>query len=203
MSDQTPAGWYPQGSEDRYWDGSAWTEQRRPLTPRQPAYPPRPAMYVPPQKQTHTLRNVLLVIGLLMVLGVGGCVAITAAFVNEVDNAIDEAEESDQIPGRADNPLEITPGEAFEVDGFNYAAGWTVEKDQFGYIDIEGLKVTNNRDEKDGAFVEIKFWKGSEVLALDDCSTEQVDVATTSTLSCLGVEKMPKNYDRITINDSF
>jgi hypothetical protein len=35
MSDDTPstpAGWYPVGSEQRYWDGTAWTEHTAPLS---------------------------------------------------------------------------------------------------------------------------------------------------------------------------
>ncbi|QDG66660.1 DUF2510 domain-containing protein [Pseudarthrobacter sp. NIBRBAC000502772] len=30
-----PAGWYPQGDVQRYWDGSAWTEHTAPLAPSQ------------------------------------------------------------------------------------------------------------------------------------------------------------------------
>jgi hypothetical protein len=30
-----PAGWYPQGDVQRYWDGSAWTEHTAPLPPTQ------------------------------------------------------------------------------------------------------------------------------------------------------------------------
>jgi hypothetical protein len=171
--------------------------------PGQP-YPPQ-AYYAPPppQKQSHTLRNVLLVIGVLMLLGIGGCVAITAAFVNEVDNAIDESIESDKIPGRRDNPLTIEEGEGFEVDGFDYAAGWSVGKDFVGDIEIKGLKVTNNRDDRDSALVEIKFWKGDEILGLADCTTEPIDLETTTKLGCISVDKLPKTYDKITINDSF
>ena len=41
---QTPAGWYPdpeQQGQQRYWDGSQWTDHRVPLEPRQqfPSYP--------------------------------------------------------------------------------------------------------------------------------------------------------------------
>ena len=31
-----PAGWYPEGNGQRYWDGSAWTEHRAPLFTAQP-----------------------------------------------------------------------------------------------------------------------------------------------------------------------
>lgn len=36
MSDQAPAGWYPDpddSSQQRYWDGSQWTDHRTPATP--------------------------------------------------------------------------------------------------------------------------------------------------------------------------
>lgn len=39
MSDgtpSTPAGWYPQGEQLRYWDGSAWTEHTAPLQHQAP-----------------------------------------------------------------------------------------------------------------------------------------------------------------------
>lgn len=41
MSEQAPAGWYPDGQgNERYWDGSAWTEHVR--TPPPVAYSPPP-----------------------------------------------------------------------------------------------------------------------------------------------------------------
>lgn len=41
-----PAGWYPNGDVQRYWDGSAWTEHTAPLAaPPAPAAAPAP---VPP-----------------------------------------------------------------------------------------------------------------------------------------------------------
>ena len=63
--------------------------------------------------------------------------------------------------------------------------------------------MTNNRDDKDSALVEIKFWSGDEVLALADCTTEPIAVGTTTTLNCVSTDSIPKNYDRVTINDTF
>jgi hypothetical protein len=36
----TPAGWYPDGPQLRYWDGSAWTEHTAPAQPAQSSEPP-------------------------------------------------------------------------------------------------------------------------------------------------------------------
>lgn len=50
MSDQPPQGWYPNpedGSQERFWNGSAWTTETRALAPSPPpaplAPPPAPA----------------------------------------------------------------------------------------------------------------------------------------------------------------
>lgn len=139
-------------------------------------------------------------LALLSLLIIGGCTVLVGKGLDEADKAI-KAE--DNKPGGPDNPMTIKPGEAFEVDGFTYADGWTLGKDSLGYVDIKKLKVTNERDDKDSALVEIKFWKGSEVLASSDCSTNPIDVGTTVTVSCSSADKLPKSYDKITINDTF
>lgn len=159
--------------------------------------------YYPPPKKSHTLRNVLLIILGLFILLIGGCFAVTAAFVNEVDNAIDEQEQEDAQPGGPDNPLEVTPGEPFEVSGFNYQAGWTLAANDLGFAEVGGLKYENTRDDTDGAIVEIKLWNGNEVLASIDCTSDQAAVDTIVPLTCLGADEMPASYDRVTINDTF
>ncbi len=83
-----------------------------------------------------------------------------------------------------------------------YAEGWKVTK-EFGLANVTGLKVTNNRDHKDAALVEIKLMKGSEVLAVVDCTTEQIQKGQTTTLDCTSADKLPDDYDEITINDTF
>lgn len=190
---QPPAGWYPQGSEERYWDGSQWTDQRRPIA--------TPVQYAKPPKQGHALRNVLLIVIALGVLFIGGCMAVVGLAANEVDKEIDKATEADKDPGGPDNPLEIAEGKAFAVRGFDYSDGWSVGK-EFGLVTIDGLKVTNNRDDKDSALVEVKFWTGTEVLAVVDCTTEPIAPDTTTRLTC-GSDDWPKGYDKITINDTF
>lgn len=159
------------------------------------------AMFQPaPPKKSHTVRNVLLGLTLLFVLVIGGCLALVGGVANEVDKAI---KEDANKAGGTDNALTVKEGEAFEVDGFKYAAGWSVNKDALGDVEVKGLKVTNDRDDKDSAFVEIKFWKGTEVLALADCSTQPIDTGTTVTLNCFSGDNMPKAYDKVTINDAF
>lgn len=179
------------------------SEQHPPQQPygQQPyGQQPPPGYGYPPPKKSHTLRNVLLILGAVFILGLGGCLAIVGLAANEVDEAIQESE--NETGGRA-NPVEIKVGEAFNVRDFDYAAGWTVGKDFVGDIQIKKLKVTNNRDDRDSLFAEIKFWKGAEILGTADCSTEPIEVGTTVTASCTSADDLPKSYDKITINDSF
>ncbi|MDQ3423066.1 MAG: hypothetical protein M3510_06710 [Actinomycetota bacterium] len=145
----------------------------------------------------------LLVILGLIILGFVGCSVLVGTAVNEVDKSIKASEAEDAEPGGPDNPLEIKVGEAFEVSDFKYAAGWSVGSDGLGDLAIKNLKVENNRDDKDSALVEIKFVKGDEVLALADCTTSPITPGQTVTVDCLSTDKLPKQYDKITINDSF
>jgi len=149
------------------------------------------------------VRNILLALVAVGVLAIGGCIAFLAVAANEVNEAIETAEAQDSAPGGPDNPLTITEGQPFEVSGFQYAPGWSVTQDALGYAQIEGLKVTNARGDKDGALVEIKFMDGNEVVALVDCTTEQIPVGQTTSLNCSSGDKFPATYDRITINDTF
>ncbi len=153
-----------------------------------------------PPKKKHTVRNVILVLLALSILGFGGCMTMLAMAGNEVAKSIDAEAKK---PGGDTVPLTITPGKAFEVDGFNYAKGWKVKKDALGDAEISGLKVTNNRETKDSALVDIKFWKGTEVLADVMCTSDPIAVGTTVTLSCIGTDPLPKGYDKVTINDTF
>ncbi len=207
IDQQTPAGWYPTpDGRQRYWDGSQWTEQ---YAPASDAAGPGAAT----AKKGGALKWVLLGIGLVMVLIVGSCVAMVASAGNEVSKALESA--STELEGTdtgtttgtdgsgdENNPVEITEGAAFDVRDFSYAAGWKVTDSGFG-MEIEGLKVTNNRGEKDSAIVDIKFWKGTEVLSDVTCSSDPVLPGTTVTLTCLSADDKPTSFDKITISDTF
>ena len=193
----TPAGFYPDSTGAmRFWDGTQWTEHT------QDGGAP-PAAAAAPAKKSHTVRNVILILIAVFVLFIGGCIALIGGAANEIDKAIDEEVSGDAEPGGPDNPLEITEGEAFSVSGFDYAAGWAIGDDGLGSPSIDGLKVTNNREDPDAALVEIKFLTGTEVLALVDCTTEEISVGQTTTLDCFSVDEIPADYDTLTISDTF
>jgi hypothetical protein len=205
----TPAGWYPQGDVQRWWDGNAWTDHTQPIPgvvpqpttqqPIQPAYG-TPQTYYPqePPKQSHTARNVLIVMGVLFLLVVGGCVAVGAVLVNKASDVV-----NDDTVGGPNNPLTIEPGEGFEVDGYEYDDGWTLDKDASGLVRVQGLKVTNNRGKADRAIVDIKLYLGNEVLATANCNNgiDKIPEGVKVTLSCSSSDTFPEQYDKVTIND--
>lgn len=120
----TPAGWYddPQNpGQQRYWDGTAWTEQRQPAASASPPPPPAApaaapiATYVaaPPEQKKHTTRNVILAIIGIFILLVGGCtIALIAAGGKAVNDAIESA---DDPASKAPEGAEIRDGK-FEFD---------------------------------------------------------------------------------------
>ncbi|MDE9365747.1 hypothetical protein PZ938_09035 [Luteipulveratus sp. YIM 133132] len=179
--------------------GSTWNAQ--PGGAPQPYGQPGYGAYAPqPPKKKHTVRNVILIVIGVCILGIGGCSVLVIGGAAKVANDI---EKSDNAPGGPKNPLAITQGKAFEVQGFSYAAGWSVGNDEILGTTVKDLKVTNNRKDRDGAIVEVKFLKGTEVLGTVDCTTEQIQVGQTVTLNCLGTTKPVTGWDKITINDTF
>jgi Protein of unknown function (DUF2510) len=87
---QAQPGWYPDPSgppgQQRWWDGTRWTEHLQPAPGAAPEGPLPPSAGPPSAPagsgSSNTLVVVLVVLGVLAVLGIGGCVAC-AALVGE------------------------------------------------------------------------------------------------------------------------
>lgn len=182
----------------------------------QPANPPAP----PVKQQNWFMRHKIItgILGLVVVgilagsLGGGGDTPSAASTEPATASTPAAAAAVPEVPaapkvdpddvGNETNPVTIVEGKAFDVRKFSYAAGWKVISNDFG-MEVKNLKVTNNRDDRDGAIVEIKYMKGSEVLASIDCTSDQILPGQTVTLNCFSGDKKPKGFDRITINDTF
>src|SRR6185503_15852190 len=130
---------------------------------------------VQPVKQSHTGRNILIVLGVLFLLFVGGCIAVVAIVGGKVNDAV-----NDDSVGGPNNPLTITEGKAFEVNGFEYADGWTIVGEPVSQtVYVDNLKVTNNRGDADRLDVKLTLLNGSQVVATSFCTV------------CDGIEKIP------------
>ena len=216
-----PAGWYPQDNQERWWDGTAWSDNFRPLGSGQTPQPGQPMGYPTyqqpvygqptygqpqpylgqPVKQSHTARNILIVLGVLFLVFVGGCIAVVAVVGDKVNEAV-----NDDSVGGPNNPLTITEGEAFEVDGFEYADGWSIVAEPVSQTwHIENLKVTNHRGKADRLDVKITLLNGSEAVAETFCTAgdgfNKIAEDITVTVACVSSDPLPEAYDKITIND--
>jgi hypothetical protein len=217
-----PAGWYPQDNQERWWDGTGWSDNFRPLGSgqlqqpgqpmvaagyqqpyQQPTYG-QPQTYLPtqPVQQSHTARNILIVFGVLFLVFVGGCIAVVAVVGNEVNDTL-----NDDSPGGPNNPITITEGKAFVVRGFEYADGWSIVGEPVSQTwHVDNLKVTNDRGKPDRLLVDIKLLNGSEIVASTTCSVgdgfSKIPEDTTVTVTCVSTDPLPEAYDKITIQDS-
>lgn len=125
---QTPAGWHPDPqdpTQQRYWDGAAWTSHTAPAVvpappaeaagapevPRATAYqapvaPAAPQYYQQqPAKKSHTLRNVIIIVVVVFVAGTAGCLALIGGAANQIDKDI----KKDDANARADVTLGACP----------------------------------------------------------------------------------------------
>lgn len=201
-----PAGWYPQDGQERWWDGTAWSDNIRPAGSGQVPYgqpflgQPQYGLAQPPEK-SNLARNILIVFGVIFLLFVGGCVALVAVVGSQVNDAV-----NDDTPGGPNNPLTIVEGQPFEVDGFEYAAGWDiVDAPLGGLLEIQNLQVTNHRGEADRLFATITLLDGGTVVATASCvggDLEKIAEDTTVTVECSSADELPTAYDQITIKDS-
>ena len=219
-----PAGWYPQGNQERWWDGTAWSDNFRPLGSEQtqqftqPVYQqPQPAYGQPaygqpvygapqpyavlPVKESHTARNILVVFAVIFVLFVGGCFAVVAVVGHKVNQAV-----NDNTVGGPNHPLTITEGKAFEVNGFEYADGWTITTDPVGDTwTVDNLEVTNHRGKADRLDVEIKLLNANQVMSTAFCivgdALDKIPEDTTATVVCTSSDPLPEAYDKVTIQD--
>lgn len=80
MSEQAPAGWYPQpdGSQ-RYWDGSAWTEQVT-AAARAADQPTEPVSYGDPAMPTYAAQTPGQMPNQMMVAPKNPIISLVAAF---------------------------------------------------------------------------------------------------------------------------
>jgi hypothetical protein len=113
-----------------------------------------------------------------------------------------------EVAGGPDFPLALVAGEAFEVAGFDYAAGWTLGADpDSGAVQLTGLRLTNDRDGAERLAATVRLVDGNIVVASLFCKAgdgyDYVPVGVTVNVLCESSDPMPAAYDRVTIRDTY
>jgi len=63
--------------------------------------------------------------------------------------------------------------------------------------------VTNEADDARSMFLSFTLLKGTKLLASIDCSSDEIEKGQSVALKCLSTDKLPKAYDKVTVEDTF
>lgn len=80
---------------ERYWDGANWSDQTRPSGPQPPQAAPQ--FIVPEAPKEGGMGTALKMVLVLMVLGLGGCLALVAAVGNNMEVRVDELARNEEL----------------------------------------------------------------------------------------------------------
>ncbi|CAN5441315.1 hypothetical protein BH11ACT8_BH11ACT8_24950 [soil metagenome] len=175
---------------------------------RPPAYPQQlpqqwgqpyaaPYGYGPPMKKSNTTRNVLLVVGLVILLVCGGAAAGLVALVRTTSSSFDH-----DYRGSEKDPLTITAGDAFEIRGMSYSAGWGLSA---GPDAIGRREVKNERAEKDSTRSSLTFTllDGDRILDQFECySGATISYGRTALLDCTSLDEPLPDYTSLEVYDN-
>lgn len=182
------------------------------VPPGQPpaGYPPQgygqsPAGYpVQPQQKSHVLRNVLIILAAVLVLGCGGCFAIVGLGLHQANKVITKAEQNATRPGGPQNPITVQQGRPFTLNSMDFHQGWRVVGSGPAGSTIENLKVTHHRrgDQHVMELVTFTFYRHGRELASATCAAGPLNYGQTASLDCTPTGQVLKHYDRITVHDT-
>ena len=170
----------------------------QPYAPAPP--PPGQQSYAaaPPPRKRRKWPIVLLILAILLVLGIGGCIAIVGSVSQGVSESLEESEQRSE-------PREVVEGEAFTIGKHETLAGWKVKKDDAlgePAFNVVG-KVKNISDETSTSFIHFKFLSSSgEVLGNVDCNSGDLEPGQTQNLNCI-LDGTYGKYAKITAEATF
>ena len=166
-------------------------------------YQPQPGYQGPPPKQSHTLRNVLLIVLGVVILFFVGCSVLVATTFHKADKAI-----STEVARH--KPTTVTPGQEFTHDGFRVAGGWHIGQDPAtGLAFISGAQVTNEHNgtftSPDGrtAVLIFRLYDENTVVAEINCNSRQLQEGESSAMSCYSDDQLPPTYHTVKVGDVF
>ena len=157
----------------------------------------------PPPKQSHTLRNVLLILLGVLLLFFVGCSVLVGTVINKADKAV-----KTEVSRHA--PTTVEPGQEFTHDGFRVTGGWKLDKvPGAGLATISDLQVTNEANgafaDQDGrsAVLTFRLYFENTVVAEVNCNGRQIQEGESSAMQCFSSDRLPPNYNRIKVTDIF
>ncbi|GAA3678288.1 hypothetical protein GCM10022237_42090 [Nocardioides ginsengisoli] len=155
------------------------------------------------QPSTSTGRTIGLIVGivlLVIVLFCSGIVALFVWFLTNVKHAVSDFDPHRE--GGRDNPITVAVGQAFDIDGIDYAAGWT-----YGDGTIAGLKGSNRRDDgrSRSVFLTFTFVTADrvEVGEVTCSSSGSIAHGNSEELDCQGSGKVSATYDHVDVSASY
>ncbi len=171
---------------------------QQPYSPYSQGAYPNPYAQMP-QQPNHTTRNVLLIVGLVILLFCGGLTTLGFLAFRNVDDAFEN-----EYVGSRNDPIAVEEGEAFEIRGFTYEEGWAIEGDENGYLSVSALRGTNDRDDEDPEQVALVFTlvRDNEVVGDINCNgTGEVTLGRSVTLDCSSGETLV-DFDELEVHDT-
>lgn len=183
------------------------------VPPAQPgqtgSYGYRPA-YQPPPSSGGSGKAIAIIVGavvLVVLLFCGGIVGLIVWAANTVEDSISEFD-TDR-PGGRDNPISLAVGDAFEIDGIEYAEGWQVQPagDATSGDSIVGLKGTNDRvdESSESVYLTFTFIADGNVEAGEiSCSSDgTIGFGNAEVLDCRGSQPVEDAYDHVEVAASY
>lgn len=217
--DQPPTQRAPRNQPPQQPPTNPYTGQQRPSPPQPQALAPNPyaggyagyggtpSPYQP--KKSGTGKTIAIIVGvivLVVLLFCGGIIGLIVWAANNVEDQVSEFD-SDRRGG-PDNPITVTEGESFEIDGIEYADGWRIvpAADEYGQDAIVGLVGENDRSDESAETVslQITFVDGdTEVGSLGCRSKGPISYGNTEELDCSSYDAIPESYDGIEVSASY
>jgi hypothetical protein len=157
--------------------------------------PPQYKQFEP--RRRHPVRRALL--ALAVAGGVAGAgAAVVTSFGDEVGGSAEAPPEStaSTAPTVPRAPRTVSAGKPFTIGRHQVLAGWTV-REEFGMFTV-AARVKNVSDMNSTAFLQVRFLKGTEILAGVQCASDDLEPGRSGPLVCVPDGLYTKSYDRIT-----
>ena len=166
-----------------------------------------PSPYPPPKGNGGKIAAIVIAVVLLVVLAVcGGTIALIVWAAKNVDESF--ADWDPERPGGRDNPIAVSEGEAFEIDGIEYGDGWRVvpPADEYSGHTITGLSGENDRDDESGESAYLSFTfvdaNDNEIGQITCSSDGTISHGRTEQLECTGYDEISGEWDEIEVSAS-